>query len=146
MKIFIAAPISGFKSETTYRQFRMSVLAFIEMLNKKHTVISEIMDISNSAEYDTPAESAKKDFYTIEISDIFLLIHPARMQTSSLIELGYAYALNKTIIIVSELSDLPFLALGLGAERSNFTLIEGSIESNLIKEQVINWIDSLNVL
>lgn len=144
MNVFIAAPISGFKSDTAYQRFRANALALIELINRKHSVTSEIIDISNSEDYGTPEESVEKDFKNIEISDLFLLIHPERMQTSSLIELGYACALNKPIIIVSKLSDLPYLSLGLGCKCDAFTIVEGAIDCDLIREKVVSCINSWN--
>jgi nucleoside 2-deoxyribosyltransferase len=113
MNIFLAAPISGFDNIKEYQQYRNGVILLIEKLRKYYCVYSELEQVDNIETYDSPEQSVKKDFQAIENSDVFLLLHPKRMQTSSFIELGFAYALNKKILIVSEQEDLPYMALGL---------------------------------
>lgn len=93
--VFIAAPISGFKSNDDYTVFRKSVMELILELKKEHKVLSELESISELADYDSPQTSVIEDTLKIRASDWFILIHPQRMQTSSLIELGNAYAMGK---------------------------------------------------
>lgn len=113
-KIFISAPISGFVDKTAYRLFRSFVLKLIDSLRQhQYEVCSELEQISHSEDYDSPTKSVEEDFSNIESSDIFLMLHPQRIQTSSLIELGYACAHKKIIVIVGIKDMLPYLAKGL---------------------------------
>ncbi len=91
----------------------------ISLLLDKYDIRSEIQNISETETYDTPEESLKKDFNEIEEADIFLLLHPMRIQTISLIELGYACALKKKLLIVGKKEDLPYLVHGLARPAYN---------------------------
>lgn len=140
-KIFLAAPISGFKDEAQYKKNRENLFDLINYLASKFQVYSEIANINSIAACDTPEESAIKDLGKINESDIFIIYHPMNMQTSTLIELGYAVAKQKKIIIIAKPETLPYLALGLPQYSSNIELISFSnMNAEVIKrvELVIN--------
>lgn len=134
LNIFIAAPISGFSSKYKYLNYRNGVLKMIEALRKDCVVFSEIENFTKLDSYDEPGKSAIEDFNKILNSDVFILMHPSKMQTSALIELGYAIAHKKNIIIVSQKKFLPFLTLGLCDVIDNVKLVETS----KISEEIIN--------
>lgn len=134
IKIFLAAPISGFGDEEKYSAYRKKLINFINSLKNAYVVYSEIEKIDDTDSYDKPGESAIEDFSNISNSDVFILFHPAHMQTSSFIELGYAIAKNKKIIIIADLKDLPYLALGLEEFSSSVKIIQ----SSEISEQTID--------
>lgn len=113
MKIFLAAPISGFDTAHEYTKFHQEVISLISELRKDFSVFSELERIESAENYDSPEQSVKEDLRLINGADMFVLLHPKKMQTSSLIELGYAYALKKNILIVSDKKNLPYMALGL---------------------------------
>lgn len=124
-KIFLAAPISGFAYENEYLEYRKKVLNLISFLrDNSFYVYSEIEGVTNKDSYDSPEISVKNDFNRINNSDIFLLLHPKKSQTSTLIELGYAYAKEKKIIIVGSTTVLPYLALGLPLSGANAHIID----------------------
>ena len=119
-KIFIATPIAGFSDEKVYNNFRIKIKALTRKLDKNFSIISEILNISNVASYDSPSQSAAKDFQNIESSSIFVLIYPQRMPTSALVELGYALALKKRILIITtEQGILPYMLKELDKVYSN---------------------------
>lgn len=135
LKIFIATPISGFQNEDQYTLYRKSVLSLIKELVNDYEVHCELQEISDKSSYDTPQDSLKKDFDAIEKSDIFILLHPMRMQSSSLIELGYACALKKKLLIVGANNDLPYLVNGLIEPDYNSIIIHSSeINDKLVGE------------
>ena len=129
-KIFISAPISGFNDENKYKKTREQVLKLIQELRKKHYVYYELENISNLDSYDDAQSAVINDFRQIYDSDIFIILHPQRMQSSSLIELGYAIAIEKKIIIISDQENLPFLALGLPIAMTNVKIISFSDFAN----------------
>lgn len=133
IKIFLAAPISGFKDESQYKKTRESLLHLINHLAGRFQVYSEISNISSIASCDTPEESAIKDLGKINESDIFIIYHPMSMQTSTLIELGYAVAKQKRIIIIAKPDMLPYLALGL----PKYSLNIKNIPFSEINEEVV---------
>ena len=124
-RVFISTPISGFSTQNDYLSYRRKVLKLIEFLRANdYEVCSEVESISSEDKYDSPAKSVKDDFESIERNDFFILLHPARMQTSSLIELGYACAKNRKIIAVGKKNDFPYLVIGFADYNSNARIIE----------------------
>lgn len=134
-RVFLATPMSGFQSKQQYIAHRKHVLQLITALSPKYDICSELQNVYSIDAYDTPEESVQKDFNGIKVADIFLLLHPARMQTSSLIELGYACALRKKLVIVGEKADLPYLVHGLTQPDYNAIAIYSSTlnEKTIIK-------------
>lgn len=144
LKVFLATPISGFQSEDQYILYRKSVLLLIESLANNYEVYCELQKILDIDSYDAPQDSIKKDFNAIEESDIFILLHPLRMQSSSLIELGYACALRKKLIVVSAKSDLPYLVNGLIEPDYNSVIIDSSEINDKIITEIMNAIFMLS--
>ena len=126
IKIFFAAPISGFEDESEYRKNRDKLLDIINRLRINYEVYSEILNIGSLASYDEPGVSAVKDFNEISKSDVFNIYHPMNMQTSTFIELGYAVAKGKSIILIGDKDTLPYLALGLSKYNSSIKIISSS--------------------
>ena len=137
-RIFLAAPISGCANEAEYQSVKDSVLTLIRALRSEgYVVSSELEDISGNDSYDSPGSSVIKDFGQILMSDVFLWFHPRKMQTSALIELGYAYAHDKNIIMVSPMEALPYMALGLPEVKPNVHIVEAaSIDEKTISQIV----------
>lgn len=143
LKIFLATPISGFQNEDQYIVYRKSVLSLIAELVNDYEVYCELQEILDEVSYDTPQDSLKKDFDAIEKSDIFILLHPMRMQSSSLIELGYACALKKKLLIVGAKNDLPYLVNGLIEPDYNSIIIHSS---KINAKVLIEIMDALSIL
>ena len=143
IKIFLAAPISGFKDEYEYRRNRENLLNLITELRKYFCVYSEILNIGSLKSYDEPGESAKKDFNEISDADIFIIYHPMSMQSSTMIELGYAVAKEKKIIVIGEKDKLPYLALGLPQYSSKVKIISSSDLNEAVFQEVKMTIEEL---
>lgn len=141
-KIFIATPISAFKSKEEYAGYRKIVLELIKQLKPNYEVYSEIELIRDDYDYESPEQAAVKDLDQIDESDIFIIHHPKRLQTSTFIELGYALALKKKIIIISSLSDLPYLANGIIEFENVYYLKSHEITKNII-QQLISIINKI---
>ena len=113
-RVFIATPISGFYGTDEYQRFRTFILQLVSTLREdEYFVCTEVERIVDSRDYSSPQKSIEDDFDNILSSDIFLFMHPKLMQTSSLIELGFACANNKKIVIVGNEDSLPYLAKNL---------------------------------
>ena len=141
-KIFIATPISGFDNWHEYESFRINILTLIEMLRQlNYHVWSEIELVGSNSEYDTPEQSVKKDIQKIKSSDIFILIHPRKMQTSTLFELGYAFSLSKDIIIVGEERNLPYMAKGLNIGDHFLKIVESDTFDELTLKKIVDEIN-----
>ncbi len=143
MKIFLSTPISAFDINQEYIEYRQRVLNFISMLREENIVYSEIEEISELNYYDNPSNALSKDLDIIDKSEVFVVHHPFRIQTSTLIELGYAVALNKIIVIIGKKIDLPYLALGLPEKKTNTFIIDTSSLSAQTAKEILLIIDGL---
>lgn len=134
--VFLATPISAFPEKKEYENYRTNIMNLVKILKLNCNVYSEIEHVSNENDYDSPVISANNDLKKIDECDIFIFHHPAKMQSSTLFELGYAFAMKKDIIIISNKNDLPYLCKGL-IEHNNVCFIPNSI----INIQTINLIN-----
>ena len=125
-KVFLATPMSGFQSAEMYVSYRERLLELITTLSERYEVYSEMQRAASEEAFESPETSVREDFHEIEVSDLILLLHPCRMQTSTLMELGYACALEKPVVLVGEAENLPYMALGLKRPTYNALLIESS--------------------
>lgn len=110
--VFIAGPITGL-TENEYRVFRSNILDFVKTIEQKYTVLTEFKPIKSLRQVDSPKEASINDFKAIRDCDTFVFFHPKKAQSSSLIELGYAFALGKHIVVIGEENNLPYLAKGI---------------------------------
>lgn len=85
--------------------------------------MSELESVEDVGTYDSPEQSVAKDFENINEADCFMLLHPRKMQMSSFIELGYAYALGKSALIIAHPENLPYMALGLNNEKTSVLIL-----------------------
>ena len=123
-KIFLATPISAFTDPAEYDAFRQNVIRLIAALRDRYSVYCEIERVADSDDYDTPAEAVVKDFGKIDEADIFMLVHLKKCQTSAFMELGYAFARGKEIVLVGPKDALPYMALGLDVPGHTARMIE----------------------
>ena len=65
MRIFLAAPISGFEDEAEYLIFRKKAIELIDELKKRYIVMSELESVEEVGTYDSPEQSVAKDFGNI---------------------------------------------------------------------------------
>lgn len=123
MRIFLATPISSLKDHDEYVKYRKNVLKLLASLRVEHDVICEIDGIKEANCYDSPHESFIKDFRAIFESDAFILHYPFSTPTSALVELGYALALNKRIIIITpDRSKLPYLMREIDLDETGYII------------------------
>lgn len=142
--VFIATPISGFDNWDEYELFRSTVLHLIQVLRHHgYMVWSEIETVSTDTEYDSPEQSVIKDIKKIESSDMFILIHPRKMQTSTLFELGYAFSQSKEIIIIGKEENLPYMVKGLSVDGHYLQIIRSNNLDNKTIMKLISIIQKL---
>ena len=112
--IFISTPISAFKENNDYVIFRNWIQNLVSKINESgwfSDVFCVANLVKNQTSLDDPKSSLINDLEQLDRSSHFLLIYPQISATSALIELGYAVAKNKTIMIVHPKQvKLPFMA------------------------------------
>ena len=115
--VFIASPIAGFLKIDDYNKYRVlinNIVKNLKMNTEVCNIYCEIANITNITNYDSPAKSVTDDFKHIKESDFFILLYPQKVASSALIELGYAIAENKKILIIAPCQEiLPYMILGL---------------------------------
>lgn len=124
--IFIATPIAGFLNKNDYKMYKKLIEEIVVEINRANifgNVYCEITNLDDIADYDSPAASAAKDFNNVLNSEYFILLYPQRVVSSALIELGYALAKGKKILIISsDKNALPYMALELDKIYHNVTI------------------------
>ena len=83
------------------------------------------------------------DFARIKDCDYFILLHPKRIQSSSLIEFGYACALDKKIVAVGKRNDFPYLIIGYEEFSDKAKNIEVQELSDEVYPHILNTLKSL---
>ena len=135
--VFVSTPITGFDDMQEFLIFKERAVFIIAVLkNLGYFVYNEFEKVEDESCFDSPSKSVDDDFNKITNSDYFIFVHPRKMQTSSFIELGYACALQKPIIIISKYGNLPFLAKGLCESRLSARFIEFDEKNNVIENRL----------
>lgn len=125
MHIFLSTPISCFSDKTELSNYKQSIFMLLSAMKKKYTVCAEIETITDKTDYDSPDKSISTDLQSIMICDTFILHYPTRVPSSALIELGFAIAFNKKILIITpSIETLPYLALGIPSINKNSMILE----------------------
>lgn len=139
MNIFLSTPISCFEDKNELSNYKQSIKLLLKELKKEHDVCSEIESIYEESDYDTPEKSIVTDLEAVKKCDFFVFHYPKKVSTSALIELGFAIACNKTIIIITPtISTLPYLAIGIRAQCPNSQIIQSkTLDHECIKKILI---------
>ena len=110
---FISTPMSSFKSDNEYQEHRKIIIELINYLksNTKYNCIYFSGEtLSNQDEFLPPDQAVRRDFGALEASRIFVLIFPGQLNSSVIVEAGYALALGKpSIYFIKDRHDLPFM-------------------------------------
>ncbi len=134
--VFISFPIAAMPDKTKRRainDFANSLESELNKLGYKKN-FNASLHFSDKHEHQAPKVAAKIDFTALDKSRNFLLIYPEKLPTSALIELGYALAAGKNIIMCSDdIHTLPFLARGFNENFKNVTFIEYKDNQQLLE-------------
>lgn len=133
--IFISFPIAAVPDAIK----RKNINDFANEIEEKFKTIgykkifNASLHFSNNHDHQPPKVAAKIDFEALDKSKNFLLIYPEKLPTSALIELGYAIAANKNIVMCSDnVHTLPFLARGFNEAFENICFVEYDNFSHLL--------------
>lgn len=138
LSVFVAVPISSCEDGEEYSRLRTNIIELLNVLRREEfQVFCEVEQIVDENAYEPPGDTVRKDFGKIDECQVFVLIHPRKIQTSTLIELGYAYAKEKKIIIVGRKADIPYMAQGFPDVRDNATIIDSETIDNTTINKII---------
>jgi|GEM_PF-3476466 len=125
--VFISFPIASMpddEKQQNIKEFANQLEKELNRLGYKKNFNASV-HFSDKHDYQAPKVAAKIDFDALDKSRNFLMIYPEKLATSALIELGYALAARKNIIMCSDnLHTLPFLARGFNETFKNVSFIE----------------------
>jgi hypothetical protein len=133
--IFISFPIAAMPDPIKRKEINDFANNLEKELNKLgyKKNFNASLHFTGKHDHQAPKVAAKIDFDALNKSRNFLLIYPEKLPTSALIELGYALAGNKNIIMCSDnIHTLPFLARGFNETFKNVSFIEYSDTSHLL--------------
>lgn len=127
MKLFLATPISSLPDPEAFAAYRESVARLAAALQKEHTVFCELAGLEALGQYVSPRHSFQRDISALDACDALILHYPAPTPTSALIELGYAVAANKAVLLLTpDRSRLPYLVQELDEARERCRIIESA--------------------
>ena len=139
MKIFLSTPISCFNDKNELKKYKSDVTKLIKALKSNNSVCSEIENINDKSDYDNPEKSISTDLTSIKDCDMFILHYPQKIPTSALIELGFAIAFNKRIIVITPQKNiLPYLIHGISAINADSLIIEAESINDWLIQKIIS--------
>ncbi len=111
--VFLSSPMAALPPGEEYESNRKFVLKFIEALRTQcdfKNIFYAGRHIESTIDFDPADISVKDDLEAIHASRYFLMIYPAKIVSSVLVEAGWAIALRKpSIYFVNSHDHLPFL-------------------------------------
>lgn len=111
-KVFIGAPMSGLEPDA-YTALREQLLVMNAEVARAPGVADVYFAgeaIASAQDFSDPAAAAQRDFTALAACDVFVFFYPEPSASSVLIELGYALAMRKRVILmVRREGDIPFL-------------------------------------
>ncbi len=139
--IFLSTPMSAF-SEVELSEFVSWCKVLEQGLSErlKKTIYCAALKAPSAEVFGSEYESVINDFKAIDECSTFILIYPQKLATSALIELGYAVAKKKPILIVAKnIADLPFMARGLSEASSSTEVFICDSFSNQVLNRIIDF-------
>ena len=111
--LFISTPMSSFSTDAAYQQHREEIMELINALRKNtrfKSVYFSGESLKSQEEFITPDHAIMQDFGALEASAVFIMIFPGSVNSSVIVEAGYALALGKpSIYFVKDKKELPFM-------------------------------------
>lgn len=125
--VFVSTPISSFGLDEfeKFKIFCQSLQRRLAVRFPEKRIYCAALSVASQGSFDDPGESVLRDFSEIEKCSLFILLYPVKIASSSLIELGYAVAKKKKILMIApDRTILPFMAQGLDIAREGVKISE----------------------
>lgn len=111
--LFVSTPMAAFDSSKEFEKHRAAILDVLRGIKRRcdfDKVFYAGSEISSFEEFELADLSVAEDYNALKYSDNFMIIYPKRITTSALIELGWAMAMGKPIVVFARnRDDLPYL-------------------------------------
>lgn len=133
--VFISAPMNAIGSNDEYSIQRENLIEVVNALKKIgfEKIICPAKDIKNKECFDGKRKAIKNNFRNLKQVDSFVMIYNTLCPSSSLVELGYAIALCKKIVVFYR-EGLPYLIENAGEAIQHIQTIHFKEYSDIVKE------------
>jgi len=133
--LFVSAPMAAFDTDGEFSSSRNAIFDVVRGIKKScnfENVFYAGNEIESFKDFDSADLSVIDDYDATYNSKYFLLFYPKKLVTSALIELGWAMAFKKPIIIFyKNKDDLPFLMKHLDGAYRNIKLYQYKTSANV---------------
>ena len=145
--IFVSSPMNSSKTDDEYKEMRMNILSIVDNLKgigfNKVTYPGET--IKSKDEFEGESRAINENFKELKSVECVLVIYPSNVGSSVLIEIGYAIALTKKIVIFTRNKNkLPFM-LREAQTMSNVKIFEYKKFDEIKKRIISNGYDLFDV-
>lgn len=137
--VFISSPMNS-STDDEYKELRCNILSLCKKMNTLDfsKVIYPGESIESKADFDGESKAINSNFKKMKSAECLLAIYPKNIASSVLVEIGYAIALTKKIVIFTKNKNkLPFMLREANMisnirifEYKKFSDIERKITSN----------------
>ena len=119
--VFLSSPMTSVESEDEYIELQKSIASLINELEKiGYEVFYGGVNVQHMSEVNQAARIPPENFRALKHAEYVILLHPKYLATSALIEVGYALALGKEIVIFAKEGErLPLVLSGLSVPLPN---------------------------
>lgn len=133
-KVFVSAPMSILK-EQDYQTQRAGLLKIVDVLKTIgfSQIVCPAAEIVDTKHFEGKTKAIQKNFRNLKQSDSFVLIYSKSKATSSLVELGYAIALCKKIVVFYR-NEIPYLIEKAGENIPHIRLQKYRTYDDILKE------------
>ena len=110
--IFISSPMNSIKNDEEYKQLRSDILSLKTQLCELgfQEIIYPGTEIESNTQFEGENKAINKNFKKLKSAECLLAIYPKSIASSVLLEIGYAIALTKNIVVFTKhKKKLPFM-------------------------------------
>jgi len=133
--LFVSSPMAAFETDGEFKSSRDAIFDVVRGVKKScnfESVFYAGTEIESFKDFDSADLSVIDDYDAAYNCKYFLLFYPKKLVTSALIELGWAMAFKKPIIIFyKNKDDLPFLMKHLDSAYRNIKLYQYKTSANV---------------
>jgi hypothetical protein len=140
--LFVSAPMAAFETNQEFQSSRSAIVNMVRAM-KKYCQFKDVFyggqEIESKEDFESEDLSVVENYDALFRSRYFIFIYPKKIATSALIELGWAMAHKKPIIIFAKKRDeLPFLVKNADSVFANIRIYEYKTSSEITNRFYVN--------